>query len=68
MDESETDQVRALLRAYAESLSFGLDAQALERELAELRGAYAPPLGALLYQDFCQELRRTDLILVWLCI
>ena len=48
MDESETDQVRALLRAYAESLSFGLDFQGFERELAELPGAYAPPLGALL--------------------
>ncbi len=48
MDESETDMVRALLRAYAESLPFELDFQGFERELAELPGAYAPPRGALL--------------------
>ena len=48
MDESETDEVRALLRAYADSLPFELDFQGFERELAELPGAYAPPRGALL--------------------
>jgi ribosomal protein S18 acetylase RimI-like enzyme len=48
MDVSETDAVRALLRAYAESLPFELDFQDFERELAELPGAYAPPHGALL--------------------
>ena len=48
MDESETDDVRALLRAYADSLPFELDFQDFDRELAELPGAYAPPRGALL--------------------
>ena len=48
MDESETDEVRTLLRAYADSLPFELDFQGFERELAELPGAYAPPRGALL--------------------
>jgi GNAT superfamily N-acetyltransferase len=48
MDMSETDEVRALLRAYAESLPFELDFQGFQRELAELPGAYAPPRGALL--------------------
>ena len=48
MDESETDEVRTLLRAYAASLPFELDFQGFERELAELPGAYAPPRGALL--------------------
>ena len=48
MDESETDEVRTLLRAYAGSLPFELDFQGFERELAELPGAYAPPRGALL--------------------
>jgi putative acetyltransferase len=48
MDVSETDEVRALLRAYAESLPFELDFQGFQRELAELPGAYAPPRGALL--------------------
>lgn len=48
MDESETGDVRALLRAYADSLPFELDFQDFDRELAELPGAYAPPRGALL--------------------
>ena len=48
MDESETDEVRALLRAYADSLPFELEFQDFERELAQLPGAYAPPRGALL--------------------
>ena len=48
MDESEIDEVRALLRAYAASLPFELAFQDFERELAELPGAYAPPRGALL--------------------
>jgi putative acetyltransferase len=48
MDESESDEVRALLRAYADSLPFKLDFQGFDRELAELPGAYAPPRGALL--------------------
>jgi putative acetyltransferase len=48
MDVSETAEVRALLRAYADSLPFELGFQDFERELAELPGAYAPPRGALL--------------------
>jgi putative acetyltransferase len=48
MDESESDDVRTLLREYAASLPFELDFQDFDRELAELPGAYAPPRGALL--------------------
>ena len=48
MDESETDEVRGLLRAYEDSLPFELDFQDFNRELAELPGDYAPPRGALL--------------------
>jgi GNAT superfamily N-acetyltransferase len=48
MDESETDEVRALLRAYADSLPFELDFQGFEREPTNLPGAYAAPRGALL--------------------
>ena len=48
MDESESGEVRALLRAYADSLPFELDFQDFDRELADLPGAYAPPHGALL--------------------
>jgi GNAT superfamily N-acetyltransferase len=48
MDVSESDDVRALLRAYAASLPFELDFQDFDRELAGLPGAYAPPRGALL--------------------
>ena len=48
MDESESGEVRALLRAYADSLPFELDFQDFDRELADLPGPYAPPRGALL--------------------
>ncbi len=48
MDASEVDDVRGLLRAYADSLPFELDFQGFDRELAELPGEYAPPRGALL--------------------
>jgi GNAT superfamily N-acetyltransferase len=47
-DASDLGEVRTLLREYEASLSFPLDFQDFERELAELPGAYAPPRGALL--------------------
>lgn len=46
--ESDVAEVRTLFREYADTLSFALDFQDFERELAELPGAYAPPHGALL--------------------
>jgi len=39
---------RDLFHAYADSLGFDLGFQDVERELAELPGAYAPPRGTLL--------------------
>ena len=45
--EADLDDVRVLLREYAESLSFPLDFQEFDREVAELPGAYGPPDGAL---------------------
>ena len=48
MEPAQTDEVRTLLRSYAGSLSFELDFQDFDRELAELPGRYAPPRGALL--------------------
>lgn len=46
--EADVRDVRELLREYAAALTFPLDFQGFDRELAELPGAYAPPEGALL--------------------
>jgi len=56
MDESEVDDVRSLLRAYAASLPFALDFQGFDEELEDLPGAYAPPRGALLVARLDGEL------------
>lgn len=45
---TEVDDVRALLREYAQSLPFALDFQHFDDEVAALPGEYAPPRGALL--------------------
>ncbi len=66
MDTTELGTVRALMRAYADSLPFDLDFQGFDQELAELPGAYAPPHGALLVARIdglvggCVALRRFD--------
>jgi GNAT superfamily N-acetyltransferase len=59
---ADLEEVRALFREYADSLPFSLDFQDFERELAELPGAYAPPLGALLLVRGagCVALRALD--------
>ena len=46
--DTEIEAVRALLGEYAAGLSFPLDFQNFDDELAGLPGAYAPPRGALL--------------------
>jgi GNAT superfamily N-acetyltransferase len=48
MDMSELADVRALLRAYADSLPISLAFQHFEDELEALPGDYGPPRGALL--------------------
>lgn len=45
---AETDTVRRLFRAYAESLPFSLDFQGFAAELAGLPWPYTPPGGSLL--------------------
>ena len=60
------DEVRPLFLEYAGSLSFGLDFQDFEGELAGLPGDYAPPGGALLLARVsgtpagCVALRRIE--------
>jgi ribosomal protein S18 acetylase RimI-like enzyme len=60
------DEVRALMREYADSLSFDLGFQGFETELAALPGPYAPPDGALLLASVdgepagCVALRRIE--------
>lgn len=44
---ADTESVRALFLAYAESLGFSLCFQGFEDELDDLPGAYAPPAGEL---------------------
>ena len=44
----ELDAARAIIREYAESLGVDLSFQALDAELANLPGEYAPPRGTLL--------------------
>ena len=46
--KDDLPQVRELLREYAAGVGVPLDFQDFDREVAELPGAYAPPLGALL--------------------
>jgi GNAT superfamily N-acetyltransferase len=66
MDASELAAVRALLRAYADSLPISLDFQGFEDELASLPGDYRPPHGALLVARAggalvgCVALRRVE--------
>jgi ribosomal protein S18 acetylase RimI-like enzyme len=45
--DTAVDEVRTLMREYAASLSFDLDFQGFEAELAALPGPYAPPGGVL---------------------
>ena len=65
-DEADIEDVRALLREYAAALSFPLDFQDFDDELAKLPGSYAPPGGALLVARDgddpagCVALRRLD--------
>jgi ribosomal protein S18 acetylase RimI-like enzyme len=61
-DGADLGEVRALLREYAASLSFALDFQEFDRELAELPGAFAPPRGELLLArgKGCVALRPLD--------
>jgi len=64
--DDEIEQARALFTEYATGLGFSLCFQGFDKELAELPGDYAPPVGRLLlaYDDEqllgCIALRRRD--------
>ena len=61
--EDDLASVRELLREYEASLGVSLDFQNFDDEVAELPGAYAPPVGALLLaaqNAGCVALRRID--------
>jgi ribosomal protein S18 acetylase RimI-like enzyme len=47
----DIEAVRALFRAYADSLPFSLDYQDFDGELAGLPGPYAPPAGGILLAE-----------------
>jgi GNAT superfamily N-acetyltransferase len=61
-DVSDVEEVRTLFLEYAAALSFPLDFQDFDREVAALPGAYAPPRGALLLArgEGCVGLRPID--------
>jgi ribosomal protein S18 acetylase RimI-like enzyme len=53
--EADLDDVRSLLREYADALGVPLEFQEFDREVAELPGAYTPPGGALLVAHSATE-------------
>ena len=59
---SDLDEIRAMLREYAEWLQVDLCFQNFDRELAGLPGDYASPSGCLLIAEGagCVALRRID--------
>lgn len=59
---ADLDEIRAMLREYAEWLQVDLCFQNFEQELAELPGEYRPPRGRLLIADGagCVALRPLD--------
>ena len=60
--QSDLDEIRDMLREYAEWLQVDLCFQNFDQELAGLPGDYAPPSGCLLIVEAagCVALRRID--------